>query len=67
MLGVGVPHRCAGTFGSLGAMPFWWLAATLSPIPYLLMTVAVTGLAIWASNHAEVIYGEHDSGKNRRR
>ena len=27
------------------------------------MTVAVIGLAIWASNHAEAIYGEHDSGK----
>jgi phosphatidylglycerophosphatase A len=25
--------------------------------------LAVIGLSIWASNHAEVIYGEHDSGK----
>ena len=61
--GLGYAPFAPGTFGSLGAMPFWWLAATLSPVPYILMTVAVTGLAIWASNHAEVIYGEHDSGK----
>ena len=27
------------------------------------MTAAVTGPGNWASNHAEVIYGEHDSGK----
>ena len=61
--GLGYAPFAPGTFGSLGAMPFWWLAAVLSPIPYVLVTVGVIALAIWASNHAEIIYGEHDSGK----
>ena len=61
--GLGYAPFAPGTFGSLGAMPFWWLAAVLSPLHYGVMTLAVIGLSIWASNHAEVIYGEHDSGK----
>ena len=62
MLGVGVRTVCTGTFGSLGACPSVARSDVISG-PYLVMTLAVTGLAIWASNHAEVIYGEHDSGK----
>ena len=61
--GLGYAPFAPGTFGSLGAMPFWWLAAVLSPIHYVFLTLGVIGLSIWASNHAEVIYGEHDSGK----
>ena len=61
--GLGYAPKAPGTFGSLGAMPFWWLMAGLAPLPYVIITIGVTMIAIWASNHAERIYEEHDSGR----
>ena len=60
--GLGYAILAPGTFGSLGAMPFWWLRSSLT-YSLCLLTLGVIGLSIWASNHADVIYGEHDLAK----
>lgn len=61
--GLGYAPKAPGTFGTLGAIPLWWL---MSPWPWhlqLAFVALLTVFAIWISGLAETIYGTHDVGK----
>ena len=61
--GTGLAPVASGTFGTLGAIPFYLVLARL-PLPlYLTTTAAFTLLACWVSGQAEVIFNQKDSGK----
>lgn len=61
--GTGFAPVASGTFGTLGAIPFFLILCRL-PLPlYLLTTLAFTLFACWVSGHAEVVFNEKDSGK----
>ena len=61
--GTGFSPFASGTVGTLGAIPFYLALAAL-PLPlYLLTVTAFTLFACWVSGHAEVVFGEKDSGK----
>lgn len=63
--GLGYAPKAPGTFGTLAAIPLWWLMASLGFdwISFLGATIVFTVVAIAVANQAEEIYDEHDSGK----
>ena len=61
--GLGYMPKAPGTWGTLMGIPIWWALSDLTWPMYLLATAAVTGFAIWISEHADRIYGEHDRGE----
>jgi phosphatidylglycerophosphatase A len=58
--GLGYAPKAPGTFGTLAALPLWWLLANLSLPVFVLAVVAITLFSIWVAHHAEAIYGGHD-------
>lgn len=59
-LGAGLAPKAPGTFGTLAAVPFYWL---LSPLPlwtYLLVLVVLFGLGIWACGRTAQDLGGQD-------
>lgn len=61
--GTGFSPVASGTVGTLAAIPFYLLLARLPLSLYLLTLVAFFFYACWASDRAEIIFGEKDSGK----
>ena len=63
--GLGYAPKAPGTFGTLAAIPLWWLMAQLGFdwVSFLGATVVFTAVAIAIANQAELLYDEHDSGK----
>jgi len=61
--GTGFSPLASGTVGTLGAIPLYLALARLSLPLYFLTTVAFILFACWVSGHAEVVFGEKDSGK----
>ena len=61
--GLGYAPKAPGTFGPLAAIPIWWALSDLSVGLYVLVTAALIGFSVWVSDHADRIYGAHDSGK----
>ena len=61
--GTGFSPVASGTVGTLGAIPLYLLLTTISLPLYLLSLLAFFFFSCWASGHAEVIFGEKDSGK----
>ncbi len=60
VFGLGYLPKAPGTFGTLAALPLWWL---LSPLPlwaFVAVTAAVSVLSIAIAGWAERIYGSHD-------
>jgi len=64
VFGLGYLPGAPGTFGTVAGVPFWALMSVLSVQLGLWSAVALTlamiGVAIWISELAERIYGEHD-------
>ena len=61
--GAGYGPFAPGTFGSMvGVLLFLALAGLGLPL-FLLTTAAITVLGIWASDHAERIFGKKDDGR----
>lgn len=61
---VGYIPVASGTWGTLLALPLFWMFApwrTLSVALYLLTFVAAVALAVWVAGAAEVLLREHDS------
>lgn len=64
--GLGYAPIASGTFGTLVALPLFWLFDPLrhvSVVVYVLAYVAMVAGACWIAGRAEALYGEHDSGK----
>lgn len=62
VLGVGYVPVAPGTFGTLMAIPLWWLLDGLPVAAFAAVVAALTVFAIWVAGRAELIYGEHDLG-----
>lgn len=52
-----------GTFGTLAAVPLFYLISGLPVYLYLLITLVVIGVSVWASTIAEGIYDKTDPGQ----
>ncbi len=61
--GVGFIPVAPGTFGSLVAIPVWWVFSSFNLITYLLVTAALIMIAIWASAEANKIHDDHDASQ----
>lgn len=60
--GAGLAPQAPGTFGTLAAVPLYWL---LSPLPlgtYLLVLVVLLGLGVWACGRTAQDLGGQDPG-----
>lgn len=61
--GSGLVPKAPGTFGTLAALPFWWLAATFLPFwGYVLVTLAICAVGPWICGRTSRDMGVHDSG-----
>ena len=50
-----------GTWGSLAALPFWWLLAPWGILIYGGVVVGLTAMAIYCCGLAEEVLGRHDA------
>jgi len=58
--GSGLVPKAPGTFGTLAAIPFYWLAAPL-PVPaYLLLVLGLFVAGVWICGRCEQIIGVED-------
>jgi phosphatidylglycerophosphatase A len=60
--GAGSVPVAPGTAGTAVAIPLTFLTAGMSTPAYLALCVAVTAVAIWAADRADIVMGTHDSG-----
>ena len=60
-LGAGYSPVAPGTCGTIVAIPLAWALAPLLPWQFILVTAAVTAVAIWAAHRADLAWGSHDS------
>ncbi|OGQ90984.1 MAG: hypothetical protein A2289_00725 [Deltaproteobacteria bacterium RIFOXYA12_FULL_58_15] len=60
--GLGYLPKGPGTWGTLGAIPLWWVLATLERPVFVAVCFVFVGVAILVSHEAEKIYGSHDVG-----
>lgn len=58
--GVGYLPFMPGTWGSLAALPLWWLLAHLGPWGYGLGVAILMGLALWSAGPAQEYLGRAD-------
>lgn len=61
--GLGYIPVAPGTFGTLAALPLWWLFSAWPWWLALGLTLAMAALAIAVSAQAERLYGGHDNRK----
>jgi len=62
-LGAGYSPIAPGTCGTIVAIPLAWALAPLLLWQFLIVTGAITALAIWAAHRADIAWGTHDSGR----
>lgn len=62
-LGAGYSPIAPGTCGTIVAIPLAWALAPLLVWQFLIVTAAITALAIWAAHRADIAWGTHDSGR----
>ena len=60
--GSGLAKKAPGTFGTLAAIPVYWLFAQADLLVYSLLTLIVTVAGIWICGIAAETLGEHDFG-----
>ena len=60
--GSGLAKKAPGTFGTLVAVPIYWLFAQTNLFVYSLLTLIVTVAGIWICDSAAKKLDEHDSG-----
>jgi len=58
--GVGLLPGAPGTWGTLAALPLWWVLAHLGPWGYGLGTAAVILAGLWAAGPAQDYLGQAD-------
>jgi phosphatidylglycerophosphatase A len=60
--GSGLAKKAPGTFGTLAAIPVYWLFAQTDSLIYSLLTIFVTVVGVWVCDIAAEKLGEHDFG-----
>lgn len=58
--GSGLAKKAPGTFGTLAAVPVYWLFAQTNSIVYSLLTIVITISGVWICGWAAEKLGEHD-------
>jgi phosphatidylglycerophosphatase A len=58
--GCGLGPKAPGTFGALGAIPLHLLLSRLSPVVHVAAVVVLSGVGIWASHRAAIVWHEKD-------
>jgi phosphatidylglycerophosphatase A len=58
--GAGLAPWAPGTFGTLLAIPLWWIVSGTGLRMYLLLAAAGFVVGIWICNRATTALGEHD-------
>lgn len=62
-LGSGLAPKAPGTFGTLAALPFWWLLLQgLPTLPYLIVLVVGFVFGVWICDKTSRDLGVHDHG-----
>ncbi|WP_010323455.1 phosphatidylglycerophosphatase A [Marinobacterium stanieri] len=61
-LGSGATPKAPGTFGTLAAVPLWYLMAQTSLPVYLVLTLAAFVIGIWLCGRTSRDLGVHDHG-----
>lgn len=61
-LGSGLAPWAPGTFGTLAAVPLYWLLSPLAPVVYLGVVALLFGLGVWACGRTARELGGHDPG-----
>lgn len=61
-LGSGAAPKAPGTFGTLAAVPLWYLMAQTSLSIYLVLTLAAFVIGIWLCGRTSRDLGVHDHG-----
>ena len=61
-LGSGAAPKAPGTFGTLAAVPLWFLFNELALVPYLCLLVVTFGLGVWLCGKTSDDLGVHDHG-----
>ncbi len=59
--GVGRLPVMPGTWGSLAALPLWWLFSSLTGLVYSGLVVGLSALAIYFCDQAEIALGRQDA------
>lgn len=59
-LGSGTAPFAPGTFGTLAAIPFYWMMANLSLWPYIAVVVVASLVGIWLCDRTSKDLGVHD-------
>jgi phosphatidylglycerophosphatase A len=57
---VGYLSGAPGTWGTIAALPLWWVLSHLGPLGYALALVAFLALAVKVAGPAQVLLGKHD-------
>ncbi|RYV02684.1 phosphatidylglycerophosphatase A [Shewanella sp. OPT22] len=60
--GSGLAAKAPGTFGTVAALPVFWLASQLSLTGYLIFTLVVCAIGIYICDKASKDMGVHDHG-----
>lgn len=60
--GVGLIPFAPGTFGTLLAMPLYWLMQPLSVVWYIALTLAIAACGVWVTGRTARDLGVHDHG-----
>lgn len=60
--GSGLAKKAAGTFGTVAAIPLYWLLSHTGLVVYSLATITVVLAGIWICGQAANKLGEHDFG-----
>ncbi len=60
--GSGLAKKAPGTFGTVAAIPVYWLFAHANLFTYILLTITVTITGIWICDIAAKKLDEHDFG-----
>ena len=62
-LGSGLAPKAPGTFGTLAALPFWWLFLNGVPtLPYIAVLVSGFAFGVWICEQTSRDLGVHDHG-----
>ena len=60
--GSGLARKAPGTFGTLAALPVWYLLHFLSPFSYMVAVVAAFALGVYICGETAKALGVHDHG-----
>jgi phosphatidylglycerophosphatase A len=58
--GVGYLPGAPGTWGTVAALPLWWLLTHLGPLGYALPVVLLLAVGVMVAGPAQVLLGRHD-------